>query len=48
MRVMAMSEATENAEDLLDTLILSRNKIRQAEITTEISEVVSAADALKG
>lgn len=47
-RVIAMHEATNNAKDLLDNLILLRNKMRQADITREIIEVVSAADALKG
>lgn len=47
-RVIAMHEATDNAKDLLDNLILLRNKMRQADITREIIEVVSAADALRG
>ena len=47
-RVIAMSEATDNAEELLDDLVLVRNKVRQANITKEIIEVISAVDALKG
>ncbi len=47
-RVIAMHEATDNAKELLDNLVLMRNKMRQADITREIIEVVSAADALKG
>lgn len=47
-RVMAMKEATDNAKEMLDNLILLRNKVRQANITGEIIEVISSADALKG
>lgn len=47
-RVIAMSEATDNAGDLTDNLVLLRNKMRQASITTEIIEVISAVDAMKG
>lgn len=45
-RVISMGEATENAKDLLQNLILIKNKIRQAGITNEIIEVSSAAEAL--
>lgn len=48
IRVMAMHEATDNAGELLDGLVLQRNKMRQALITGELIEVVSAADAMKG
>jgi F-type H+-transporting ATPase subunit gamma len=47
-RVMAMHEATDNARELLEDLVLLRNKMRQANITVELIEVVSAFDALKG
>jgi len=47
-RAMAMGEATENAEEVIDNLTLVRNKVRQANITKEIIEVISSADALKG
>jgi len=47
-RAVSMGEATENAKDLLEQFVLQRNKVRQANITTEINEVVSGADALKG
>ncbi|TAN62205.1 F0F1 ATP synthase subunit gamma, partial [bacterium] len=43
-----MSEATSNAEELLDGLILLRNKVRQAGITKELIEIISSAEALKG
>ena len=47
-RAMAMGEATQNALELEEGLILLRNKVRQANITRELIEVVSAAEALKG
>lgn len=47
-RGMAMEEAADNAEEMLESLVLLRNKVRQANITREIIEVISSADALKG
>jgi F-type H+-transporting ATPase subunit gamma len=47
-RMTAMHQATENATDLLKELNLRYNKARQAAITTEILEIVSGAEALKG
>jgi len=46
-RMIAMKNATDNAEELLDELTLLRNKVRQATITKEISEIVGTAEALK-
>ncbi len=46
-RMAAMSSATDNAEELISQLTLSYNKIRQAGITREISEIVGGAEALK-
>jgi F-type H+-transporting ATPase subunit gamma len=46
-RMNAMSQATENAEELIETLVLLRNKIRQAAITKELIEIVSGSKALK-
>lgn len=46
-RMTAMSSATDNAEELINKLILNYNKVRQASITSEISEIVSGAEALK-
>ena len=46
-RMVSMQNATENASDLIDNLTLLRNKIRQATITKEISEIVGGAEALK-
>lgn len=45
-RMMAMRNASTNAERLLEELTLSYNKARQAAITREISEVSSGAEAL--
>jgi F-type H+-transporting ATPase subunit gamma len=45
-RQRAMHTATENAEDLIRTYTRLANSARQAEITQEISEIVSGADAL--
>lgn len=47
-RMMAMSNATSSAEEMVDSLTLEYNKARQAQITTELLEVVSGAEALKG
>ena len=46
-RMTAMDNATRNASDMIDSLTLQMNKIRQAAITKEILEVVSGAEALK-
>ncbi len=45
-RQRAMHTATENAEELIRTYTRLANQARQAEITQEISEIVSGADAL--
>jgi len=45
-RMRAMKAATENAEDLVKVLTRKSNRARQAEITTEISEIVGGAEAL--
>ncbi len=45
-RMTAMSAATDNADDIIDNLTLTLNRVRQAAITTEISEIVSGAAAL--
>ncbi|GBD84395.1 ATP synthase gamma chain [bacterium BMS3Abin02] len=46
-RQRAMKAATENAEDLIKVLSRMANQARQAEITTEISEIVGGAEALR-
>ncbi|WP_353930824.1 F0F1 ATP synthase subunit gamma [Okeanomitos corallinicola TIOX110] len=45
-RMTAMSNASENAGELIKTLSLSYNKARQAAITQELLEVVGGAEAL--
>jgi F-type H+-transporting ATPase subunit gamma len=45
-RMMAMDLATKNAEDLVGTLFLQLNKIRQASITKQLLEIMTAVDAL--
>jgi len=46
-RMMAMDNATKNAEELIDDLVLQLNKIRQAGITKELLEIMTAVEALK-
>lgn len=46
-RMMAMKNATDNAEELLGELTRQRNKVRQATITKELSEIVGTVEALK-
>jgi len=46
-RMMAMDNATKNAEDLVDDLGLVLNKVRQAGITKELLETMTAGEALK-
>jgi F-type H+-transporting ATPase subunit gamma len=43
----AMDSATENAENIIDNLTLILNRVRQAAITQEISEIVGGANALE-
>ncbi len=45
-RRRAMKAATDNAEELIKTLTVQRNRARQAEITTAITEIVGGAEAL--
>ncbi|MFH2009105.1 MAG: ATP synthase F1 subunit gamma [bacterium] len=47
-RMIAMSNATDNCEELNQTLTIQMNKARQAMITKELLEIVSGAEALKG
>jgi F-type H+-transporting ATPase subunit gamma len=45
-RMTAMDSATNNASDMIDSLTLLMNRVRQAKITKEIIEIVSGAAAL--
>lgn len=47
-RMLAMRNATENAEEMIDSLTLWFNRARQNSITTELSEIVGGANALSG
>jgi len=44
-RMVAMKNATENAEELIDDLTLTYNKVRQANITREMIEIATGAQA---
>jgi len=46
-RMAAMSAATDNSAEIISKLVLYYNKIRQAGITREITEIVGGAEALK-
>ena len=46
-RMMAMQAATDNAEGILRELSIEYNRVRQAAITQEITEVIGGAKALK-
>lgn len=45
-RMVAMRNATDNANDLAQDLTLTYNKVRQAGITREVTEIASAAEAM--
>jgi len=45
-RMTAMSAATNNAADMIESLSLTYNKVRQAAITKELLEIVGGAEAL--
>jgi F-type H+-transporting ATPase subunit gamma len=47
-RMAAMENATKNAGEMINALTLTYNKVRQASITTELIEITSGAEALKG
>ena len=45
-RMSAMDSATRNASDMIDKLTLHYNRQRQAQITKELIEIISGAEAL--
>jgi F-type H+-transporting ATPase subunit gamma len=47
-RMAAMDTATNNARDMFQRLTIKYNRTRQAVITTELIEIISGAEALKG
>lgn len=46
-RMIAMDIATKNADDMIKSLTLTMNKLRQASITKELLEIITATEALK-
>ena len=47
-RMVAMSSATDSANEMIQGLILLMNKVRQASITTELLDIVGGVAALEG
>lgn len=47
-RMTAMDSATRNAKDMISSLTLGYNRVRQAGITKELMEIVGGAEALSG
>lgn len=47
MRMMAMKNATDNANELVDDLTLAFNTARQAAITQELAEITGGAEAIR-
>jgi F-type H+-transporting ATPase subunit gamma len=47
-RMVAMRNASQNASDLVSDLSLTYNKARQAQITSEVSEIAAGAEAMRG
>ena len=45
-RMSAMDNATKNAGELIDKLTLQYNRARQANITSELMEIISGAEAI--
>jgi F-type H+-transporting ATPase subunit gamma len=45
-RMTAMKAATENADSMINMLTMTYNRARQGQITSELLEVISGADAL--
>ncbi len=46
-RMIAMGSATKNADEMINWLVLTRNRVRQATITKELAEIVGCTEALK-
>lgn len=47
-RMQAMDNATKNAGEMIDKLLLEYNRARQSKITTELVEIISGAESIKG
>ena len=46
-RMTAMENASNNANEMIDSLTLQYNRARQARITTELIEIISGASAIE-
>jgi F-type H+-transporting ATPase subunit gamma len=46
-QMAAMQQATKNADERLNDLVIDRNRLRQATITKELAEIVGGAEALR-
>ena len=46
MRMLAMGNATKNADEMIETLSLDYNRARQALVTTSLSEIIASSNAL--
>jgi len=47
-RMVTLKSAQDNSKKLIDTLVITRNKLRQQAITQEILEIVEASEAMNG
>jgi F-type H+-transporting ATPase subunit gamma len=47
-RMSAMDNASKNAKEMVDSLTLYANRVRQAAITKELMEIIGGAEAIKG
>lgn len=47
-RMQAMDNASKNASEMVEKLTIKYNRARQAKITTELIEIISGAESLKG
>jgi len=47
-RMAAMDNATRNCDEMISTLTLQYNKVRQSAITAELMDIVGGTEALKG
>ena len=46
-RIMAMTNATQNCDELIESLTLELNKARQNTITKELLDIIGGAEALR-
>jgi F-type H+-transporting ATPase subunit gamma len=47
-RMTAMDSASKNANEMIGKLTLQYNRARQAAITTELMEIISGSESIKG